>query len=275
MLFWFQSGIGYYLLLTTIFFVAIFVRYLLISGVFHHVFLVKLEGRLHHKIINQFNDLKPQIKKEIKWSACTSLIFAISGSLIYRGWELGLSAIYTDVSAYPLIYLPVSLILAMFIQETYYYWIHRWMHRPEIFRIVHKVHHDSIHTSALTSFSFHPLESILQALILPVIFFYVPMHISVLVIFLAIMTISATINHGGVEFFPSNFHNHWLGKWLIGATHHDRHHKKFRCNYGLYFTFWDKWMGTENSDEKIPNVKKIVDHPPGLLVKERDVKNMI
>jgi len=23
------------------------------------------------------------------------------------------------------------------------------------------------------------------------------------------------------------------------------HHEKFNGNYGLYFTFWDKWMKTE------------------------------
>lgn len=252
----YQTGIGNYFLLTALFFVGIFARYLIISGAFHHLFRVKLEGRFHHKIINQLKDLKPQMKKEIIWSVYTSMIFAVSGSFIFKCWEMGYTAIYMDVSAYSIVYLPISLILALFIQDTYYYWIHRWMHRPKIFRVVHKVHHDSIHTSALTSFSFHPLESVAQALILPVIFFLVPMHISVLISFLIIMTISATINHGGIEFFPPNFQNHWLGKWLIGATHHDQHHKKFRCNYGLYFSFWDKWMGTESTDYKIHHSRK-------------------
>jgi sterol desaturase/sphingolipid hydroxylase (fatty acid hydroxylase superfamily) len=26
------------------------------------------------------------------------------------------------------------------------------------------------------------------------------------------------------------------------------HHQQFHGNYALYFTFWDKWMGTEFED---------------------------
>jgi Delta7-sterol 5-desaturase len=46
--------------------------------------------------------------------------------------------------------------------------------------------------------------------------------------------------------YPKKFHKHILGRWLIGATHHSLHHKQFRYNYGLYFTFWDKWKRTES-----------------------------
>jgi sterol desaturase/sphingolipid hydroxylase (fatty acid hydroxylase superfamily) len=63
-----------------------------------------------------------------------------------------------------------------------------------------------------------------------------------------VMTFSGTINHAGVEIYPKSFQGHWLGKWLIGATHHDLHHKQFRFNFGLYFTCWDKWMHTESPD---------------------------
>jgi len=65
---------------------------------------------------------------------------------------------------------------------------------------------------------------------------------------LLIMTISATINHAGVEIYPSGKYGKWFGHWIIGATHHDQHHRKFNYNFGLYFTFWDKWMGTESPE---------------------------
>lgn len=32
------------------------------------------------------------------------------------------------------------------------------------------------------------------------------------------------------------------------STHHNIHHSKFNGNYGLYFRFWDKMMGTEHPD---------------------------
>ena len=31
-------------------------------------------------------------------------------------------------------------------------------------------------------------------------------------------------------------------------SHHQRHHEEYRCNYGLYFRFWDRWCGTEDPD---------------------------
>jgi sterol desaturase/sphingolipid hydroxylase (fatty acid hydroxylase superfamily) len=62
------------------------------------------------------------------------------------------------------------------------------------------------------------------------------------------MTVSAIINHAGVEVYPKKFYKHPIGKWLIGSTHHDLHHREFTANYGLYFTFWDKWMRTESSE---------------------------
>ncbi len=34
--------------------------------------------------------------------------------------------------------------------------------------------------------------------------------------------------------------------WLTTTTHHDLHHGGERANYGLYFTWWDRWMGTES-----------------------------
>jgi sterol desaturase/sphingolipid hydroxylase (fatty acid hydroxylase superfamily) len=60
------------------------------------------------------------------------------------------------------------------------------------------------------------------------------------------MTFSSVINHLEIEVFPKNFHKHLLGKWLIGATHHSLHHKQFKYNFGLYFTFWDKLKRTES-----------------------------
>ena len=31
---------------------------------------------------------------------------------------------------------------------------------------------------------------------------------------------------------------------LVGVTHHDQHHRYFRCNYATHFTWWDRLMGT-------------------------------
>ncbi len=60
------------------------------------------------------------------------------------------------------------------------------------------------------------------------------------------MTLSSVINHLNIEIYPKNFNKSSIGKWLIGATHHSLHHKQFKYNFGLYFTFWDKIKKTES-----------------------------
>jgi Delta7-sterol 5-desaturase len=235
---------GNFFLLSMLFFLIVFLRYVLLSGLYHQLFFGWLRDRFKKRILDV--RFKPgQILREIAWSGFTSLIFAVSGVIMLILWQQGFTRLYADFAQYPLWYMPVSLLVYMFIHETYYYWLHRWMHRPEVFRNIHKVHHDSIHTSSWTSFSFHPWESILQAVIIPVLLFIFPIHIYMLLVLLIIMTVSAIINHASVEVYPAGFEKNPVGKWLIGAVHHDIHHKKFRYNFGLYFTFWDKWMNTE------------------------------
>ncbi len=238
---------GYFLAASGVFFGAIFIRYLAFSGIFYGAYL-RLFANRHQRLVNQYIPTKRQLMKETGWSALTSAIFAITGVLTIILWQKGFTGIYADWTSMPWWYLPLSLGLVLLIHETYYYWAHRWMHKPSVFRYVHKVHHDSRKTTSWTAFSFHPLESILQAVIIPLIIVVIPMHVSVLVVWLVLMTFSGTLNHAGIEIFPAGFNRSKIGKWLIGSTHHDLHHKQFRYNYGLYFTFWDRWMGTESPD---------------------------
>lgn len=233
-------------LLTAILFVIIWLRYLVFSFGFYWSLFKWWQRPLAQRHLSSKPITHQQLRKEISWSTLTSLFFALSGTLMVIAWQRGYTQLYTDLSAYSCWMIPLSIIIALFLQETYYYWIHRWMHRPKVYRKIHKVHHDSIQTSAMTSFSFHPYEAMLQAIITPIIVLIIPMHIYVLFGLLALMTISGTLNHAGVELYPSWLVNSRIGKWMIGATHHDLHHKQFRYNFGLYFTFWDRWMGTES-----------------------------
>ena len=233
-------------LVFAIFFIAIVFRYFLVAGIFYGYFFVLNSGKFSTRRLSRRKLRRGQLKKEILWSVKSSVIFALAGSLTYWLWENGYTAIYLDPSRYGLWYLPVSLLLALLLHETYYYWVHRWMHHPRIFRKVHKVHHDSLSPTPWTAFSFHPWESVIEALILPLILLILPMNIYVLGFYLLLMTFSSVINHLNVEIFPEALRNSWAGKQLINATHHHHHHEEFSTNYGLYFTFWDRWMNTES-----------------------------
>ena len=239
------------LLLTIIFFVIITGRYFLVAGLFYLVFYVWFPSKWENRKINKRNYKAGQLRTEMKWSLANAMLFAVTASITVALWQKGYTKIYTDIAFYGWWYLPVSLIILMLVHETYYYWLHRWMHIPSVYKMVHKVHHDSRIASPFTAFSFHPFEGLLQAIFLPIMILLLPIHYYVIIVQLIIMTFSSVINHLDIEIYPREKDPFW-SKWIIGATHHSLHHKQFKYNYGLYFTFWDKIKKTEN-----PEFKKI------------------
>lgn len=184
---------------------------------------------------------------EIKWSMANALVFGVSGVLLGLMWELGLTRIYLKFNEFGIWYLPVSFVLMSVVHDFYFYITHRALHIPWLYRRYHSTHHKSLEPSPWASFSFHPAEGLLQAAALPLMVVLLPVHPTVLLAYLTMMTASAIINHLGYEVLPRNSMGLWLGRWLVTGTHHAEHHKYFRTNYGLFFTFWDRVLKTEDS----------------------------
>ena len=213
-------------------------RYLATSGIFALVTQQVRPGL--------YDRLKPQIGREIKWSLLSAAIYGIPAGMVAWGWRnQGWTQIYSDVTAFPLWYWPLSIFLYLAAHDTWFYWTHRLMHRPFWFKAAHSVHHESRPPTAWAAMSFHPWEALTGAFVIPVLVFLIPVHIAALGLVLAIMTLMGITNHMGWEMFPRFMVNGILGNWLITATHHQRHHDAYRGNYGLYFRFWDKICGTD------------------------------
>jgi len=225
--------------------VIIFLRYLLFSEIYHFFFFKLFKPYFQKRFLSKKPLKKKQFLKEIYWSTISGFVFGIFILFSYYLFEIDETLIYSDVSKYGIWYIFLSVFIVLLLQDTYYYWTHRWMHKPKIYKYFHLVHHKSVHSTVWTSFSFHPLETIVQALLLPILICILPLHFYAIITVLSIMTISATINHAGVEVYPTGTLGKWFKQIFIGATHHDFHHTKFNYNYGLYFTFWDRVMKTE------------------------------
>lgn len=213
-------------------------RYLASSGYFAWLTGRKLPGR--------HAELKPQIKREIAWSLTSAAIYGVPAGVVAWGWQArGWARIYTEWSAFPLWYAPLSVLLYLLAHDAWFYWTHRFMHRPRPFRIAHRVHHASRPPTAWAAMSFHPWEALTGAVVIPALVFLIPIHAVMLGVVLAIMTVMGVTNHMGWEMFPRRLVNSALGDWVITASHHQRHHEEYRCNYGLYFRFWDRLCGTD------------------------------
>lgn len=232
---------------TIIFFVVITGRYFLLSGLFYGIFYVWYPKKFASRKINNRDFKKGQLRNEIKWSMFSAAIFAMAATATVILWQKGYTKVYTELSMSDWWYFPLSLLIYMLLQETYYYWIHRWMHIPRIFRVVHKVHHDSKISSPFTAFSFHPIEALLQAIYIPILLMIIPIHLYVIIVLLTIMSISSVINHLDIEIYPEGSQKNF-SKWVIGATHHAQHHQRYKYNFGLYFTIWDRLKKTESPE---------------------------
>jgi lathosterol oxidase len=214
------------------------VRYLLTSGGF------ALATRVRHPGL--YRGLDAQMRREIAWSLASAAIYGIPAGVLAWGWQAhGWTRVYTDVDAMPLWYLPVSVFLYLFAHDTWFYWTHRWMHRPRPFRLAHAVHHASRPPTAWAAMAFHPIEALTGAVVIPLLVLTIPIHVACLGLVLLTMTVMGVTNHMGWEVFPRFLWGGPLGHWLITASHHQRHHDQYGCNYGLYFRFWDRWCGTD------------------------------
>jgi hypothetical protein len=72
--------------------------------------------------------------------------------------------------------------------------------------------------------------------VIPLLVFLIPIHVIPLGLVLTVMTVMGVTNHMGWELFPRFMYRGAIGQWLITASHHQRHHDLYACNYGLYFT---------------------------------------
>lgn len=236
------------LYLTAVLSVFIALRYVAIAGFFYWA-LWKRPGNLLHA--RRLTDIQPParlIRHEIRWSLIASVIYALAGAVIFDAWRSGHTAIYTDVSDFGVVYLLISIPLYMFLHDTWFYWTHRLMHHRKLFRVMHKVHHESRQPTPWAGFSFHPWESLVGAVILPVLVYLIPIHIGALIFLLVIMSVTSVTNHSGFEILPDSWVRGFVGRHWVSATHHNLHHQHFRKNFALYFRFWDRVMDTDEME---------------------------
>jgi lathosterol oxidase len=214
------------------------VRYLLASAGFAFATRVRQPGL--------YAGQARQIRREIGWSLASAAIYGIPAGIVAWGWQAhGWTRIYTDIHAFSFWYWPLSILAFLAAHDTWFYWTHRWMHRPKLFRIAHAVHHASRPPTAWAAMSFHPWEALTGAVVIPALVFLIPIHVAALGVVLSIMTLMGVTNHMGWELFPRSMVTGGAGRWLITASHHQRHHREYGCNYGLYFRFWDRICGTD------------------------------
>ena len=164
-------------------------------------------------------------------------------------------SLLSHAGAYPLsrlayhwgpLWFGVSLGLMIVGHDAYYYWTHRAMHHPRLFRSFHRRHHRSHNPSPFAAYSFDLLEALMMASFVLIWPFVAPTPWPVVSLFIVHQVVRNTLAHCGYELMPAKPDGRPMFDWLTTTTHHDLHHADAGSNYGLYFTWWDRWMKTEH-----------------------------
>lgn len=228
--------------------IIILLRYLLLASLAFLIFYRwPLVRRSFMKIQSGFPKTK-DYRREILYSLSTTFLFALLGYAFFFGPLVKYTHVYTDVHTRGMGYFLLSILMTLVVHDTYFYWTHRLMHHPAIFPLVHRVHHLSTNPSPWAAMAFHPLEAIVEFGIIAVVPFLYPIHPLAIAAFLLIMMVYNVYGHLGYELYPRGFARGMIGKWINTSVCHNQHHEFFKGNYGLYFLWWDRWMGTLRMD---------------------------
>lgn len=187
------------------------------------------------------------IRREMLASVRTVLVYTLVSVLtlwgMANGWLSGFEKSYgpaTDLSI---------LAALLLVHDAYFYWAHRAMHHPKLFKTFHRFHHRTITPTPWAAYSFALPEALVMAVFMPLWLAIVPTPAWVTFTFLAIMILRNCMGHAGLELHARGWASHPVLKWISTTTHHDLHHAgSFNHNFGFYLTFWDKMMGTEHPD---------------------------
>ncbi|HEX5318437.1 MAG TPA: sterol desaturase family protein [Stellaceae bacterium] len=139
----------------------------------------------------------------------------------------------------------LSAIASLLIFDAWFYWFHRLIHGKALYRRVHQWHHMTVTPVVWSNNSDRLIDNLFLQSYWLVAHLVFPVAPAVLLAHKIFDQVTGIIGHSGWE------HG---GRWcwppspLVGVTHHDQHHRYFRCNYATHFTWWDRLMGTLHPD---------------------------
>lgn len=234
-------------------------RYLIAAGLLSLIlWLAKqyTEARRIQKRKASFDDYKREFLSSLR----TVLIFAVTTISTVLFIQMGWVGIDNGPINWPIFSLQLAAMIVA--HDAYFYWMHRALHHKSLFKIAHLHHHKSRTPTPWAAYSFAPIEAAAEAAFVPTYLLLVstlgaPMYDFAIFLFLAHMIIRNVMGHAGIELFPAGWTRSPLG-WITTTTHHDLHHSQGNSNFGLYFTWWDRWMGTEHPqyEERFDSVAK-------------------
>lgn len=190
-----------------------------------------------------------QVRDNMFWTLGSGVFFWTSYEVLMF-WSLanGWAPLLTW-EANPIWFVGIFLLVPLW-ESFYFYWIHRIIHIPFLYKHVHSLHHRNINVGPWSGLSMHPVE---HAMYLGSVFIHLlvgahPLHI---IFHLQYYTLTAVTTHTGFQGLLVKDKN----RLSLGTFHHQMHHRYFECNYGSLEMPWDKWFGTFHDGTADANIR--------------------
>ena len=237
-----------------------YVFMLIIAGGLHlYLFTYRRQGRrLKYDPREQLDkggkySFRNQVWDNVFWSlASGTTIWSIYEVLYFWGVANGVIPTLSLISDHPILFVAWLLALPI-LTSSHFYFIHRLLHWPVLYRRVHSVHHRNIQVGPWSGMSMHPVEHIFYISSV-LLHFIIASHPVILLLHLYSRCLGPAFSHAGFE------------KLQVGDTtvvdaadfHHQLHHRYFECNYGTLDVPWDQWFNTDHdgSDEATNRIRK-------------------
>ncbi|MEB3187975.1 MAG: sterol desaturase family protein [bacterium] len=191
---------------------------------------------------------RAQLNRELRLSVVTMIIFGAVGGLMNVLNERGIVHVCIDGDCGGPAYTGLMTLVLVLAHDTYFYWTHRWLHTPWLFRHFHIDHHRSKDPTPLSVLAHHPVDAFLSVGFLYAVIVVVPVPVASILMFQVVLFVFNVLGHLGLEYMPAGYVRTPLFAWLNSPTHHHLHHRATHYNHGLYFNFWDRLCGTEHPE---------------------------
>lgn len=179
-----------------------------------------------------------QVADNIFWSVASSLT---CWTLYEIAWFWAAANGYApqiSLAEHP-VWFVLWLVIIPIWSSFHFYWAHRLLHWPPMYRLAHSLHHRNINIGPWAGISMHPVEAVLYFSTL-LIHFVVPSHPVHFLFHAYVNGLNPSVSHSGFEGVVAKDRK----RFNTGDFFHQLHHRYFECNYGTAEMPWDVIFGS-------------------------------
>ena len=183
-------------------------------------------------------DWNNQVLDNMFWTLASGVTFWTAYEVLMM-WAYANELIpWLQFSEHPIWFVLIFLLIPLW-NSFHFYWVHRFLHWPPLFKLAHSLHHRNVNVGPWSGLSMHPVEHLIymSSVLIHWVVASHPIHVF---FHMQWLTTAAVTSHSGYESLLVNEKNE-MG---LGFFYHQLHHRYYECNYGSAEMPWDKWFGS-------------------------------